>query len=241
LLSIAILDDNIKLLEEYEQLIPVLLKKNNIKGNIVVSTADYKEFVGKVRDQTANVCIIDINLRAEVNGLYIAKCLRKEGIPTEIIFCTGLLEYMPQAFEVNAYNFIVKPVGRNLEKCLLKLDREITTRESCKKTLEIKFGSRIYYIPLDTITHIQRDGSKTVINTINRILEVYISLESLTSQLNDKRFVKCHRATIVNKDYIDYIDRKSKRLVLTNGYECELGPKFCSSSNLKNGSDMNEV
>lgn len=241
MLSIAILDDNIKLLEEYDQLIPVWLNKNNIKGSIVISTTDYKEFIRKVRDQTANVCIIDINLHSDVNGLYIAKCLRKEGIAVEIIFCTGLLEYMPQAFEVSAYNFIIKPVGRNLEKCLVKLDREIEGRESNKKTLEIKFGTRIYYIPLDSITHIRREGSKTLINATNRILEVYDSLESIAARLNDNRFVKCHRASIVNKDHIDYIDKKSKRLVLTNGYECELGSTFLSGNNLKNGSELNEL
>ena len=240
MLSIAILDDNIKLLEEYEQLIPVWLSKNKIKGSIIVSTTDYKEFIRKVRDQTVNVCIIDINLRTEVNGLYIAKCLRKEGIQAEIIFCTGLLEYMPQAFEVNAYNFIIKPVGRNLERCLTKLSREIEVRERCKKILEIKMGTRIYYLPLDSISHIRREGTKTVINTTSRILEVYESLESLESRLNDKKFVKCHRATIVNKDFIDYIDKKSKKLVLTNGYEFELGSTFYSSNSLKDGSELDE-
>lgn len=241
MLSIAILDDNIKLLEEYEQLIPAWFNKNNIKGQIVVATTDYKEFIREVRDQSVNVCIIDINLRSEVNGLYIAKCLRKEKIHTEIIFCTGLLEYMPQAFDVNAYHFIAKPVGSNLEKCLIKLNREIEARESSKSILEIKFGSRIYYVPIESITHIQRVGSKTIINTTNRVLEVYESLESLCSQLNDNRFVKCHRATIVNKDYIDYIDRKRKSLVLTNGYKCELGSKFYSKFYIKDRSDSNAI
>ena len=237
MLSIAILDDNIKILEDYEQLIAACFSKNKIKGQIVTATTDYKEFVKDVRDQCANVCIIDINLRAEVNGLYVAKCLRKEGIKAEIIFCTGLLEYMPQVFDVNAYNFLVKPVGHNLEKCLIKLSREIETRESSKNIIEIKFGSRIYYVPIESITHIQREGSKTIINTTNRVLEVYDSLEALVSQLNDDRFVKCHRAIIVNKDYIDYVDRKNKSLVLTNGYTCELGSKYHSKFYLKDKCD----
>lgn len=237
MLSIAILDDNITMLEEYEQLIPAWFGKNNIKGRIVVATTNYKEFIREVRDQSANICIIDINLKAEVNGLYIAKCLRKEKIPTEIIFCTGLLEYMPQAFDVNAYNFIAKPLGNNLEKCLTKLNREIEARESSKNILEVRFGSRIYYVPIESITHIKREGSKTIINTTNRVLEVYESLETLCTQLNDERFVKCHRATIVNKDYIDYIDKKNRKLVLTNGYICELGSKSCTKLHTKDRSE----
>ena len=226
MLSIAILDDNIRLLEEYEQLIPAWLSKNNIPGQIVVATTDYKEFIREVRDLSANVCIIDINLRAEVNGLYVAKCIRREEISAEIIFCTGMLEYMHQAFDVNAYHFITKPFGHNLEKCLIKLNREFETRETGRNTIEIKFGSRIYYIPKNTITHIRRDGVKTIINTTQRVLEVYDSLDTLCTQLNDKRFIKCHRSTIVNRDYIDYIDKKSKFLFMTNGYKCKTGAKF---------------
>lgn len=238
MLSIAILDDNIKLLEEYEQLIPTWFSKYNIKGHIVVATTDYKEFISQVRDQSANVCIIDINLRAEVNGFYIAKCLRKEKIPVEIIFCTGLLEYISQAFDVNAYHFIVKPVGHNLEKCLIKLGREIETRENSKNTIEIKFGSRIYYVPIASILYIQRKGSKTFINTENRVLEVYDSLDSLCFRLNDKRFVKCHRGIIVNNDYIDFIDKKSRNLMLTNGYRCRLGAKYLSNLDIKRKSEF---
>lgn len=226
MLSIAILDDNIKLLEEYEQIIPAWFRKNNIKGKIIVATTEYREFIREVRRQSVNVCIIDINLQSDVNGLYIAKCLRRENLSVEIIFCTGMLEYMHQAFDVNAYHFITKPVGRNLEKCLIKLNKEIEMREKGKKVIEINSGSRIYFVPVDTIIHMQREGSKTIINTSNRVIEVYDSLDFLILKLNDPRFVKCRRSTIINKDYIDYVDKKNKSIVLTNGLKCKLGTKF---------------
>ncbi len=226
MLSIAILDDNIMLLEEYEQLLPAWFKKNNIKGQIVVATTDYREFVREVREQSVNVCIIDINLRSEVNGIYIAKCLRKEKVKAEIIFCTGMLEYMHQAFDVNAYHFIVKPVSRNLEKCLIKLNKEIEERENRKDIIEFKSGFRVYYIPVDSISHICREGTKSIIYANNRIIEVYDSLESLISQLKDERFIRCHRAIIINKDYLDYVDKRNKDLGLINGFTCKLGSTF---------------
>ncbi len=226
MLSIAILDDNIRLLEDYEQLLPVLFKKNNIKGQVVIATTDYREFIQEVRGQSVNVCIIDINLRSEVNGIFIAKCLRKEKVKAEIIFCTGMLEFMKEAFDVNAYHFIVKPVARKLEQCLIKLNKEIEEREIAKKIIEIKTGSQVFYIPYDSISHICRDGTKSVIYLKNRIIEVYDSLESLISQLNDERFIRCHRAIIINKDYLDYVDKKSKDIVLTNGFRCKLGTTY---------------
>jgi DNA-binding LytR/AlgR family response regulator len=226
MLSIAILDDNIRLLEDYEQLIPVWFNKYNIKGRIIIATTDYKEFIRTVREQSVNVCIIDINLQSEVNGVYIAKCLRKEKIKAEIIFCTGMLEYMQQAFDVNAYHFITKPIGRNLEKCLVKLSKEIAERENSKNVVEIKSGFHVFYVPLDSISHICREGTKSIIYTSNRIIEVYDSLESLISQLKDMRFIRCHRAVIINKEYLDYIDKRNRRIFLTNGFKCKLGSTF---------------
>ncbi len=238
MLSIAILDDNIKVLEEYEQILPAWFSKNNIKGQIVVATTEYREFISEVCRHSVNVCIIDINLRSEVNGLYIARYLRKENIKAEIIFCTGMLEYMQQAFEVNAYHFITKPVGINLEKCLVKLNKEIEERESEKRIFEIKTGSRIYYIPMDSITHMLREGTKTIIHTASRVIEVYESLDSISSRLNDHKFIKCHRAVIVNKDYVEYIDKKNRTVVLTNGFSCRLGTKNNSFSSCSERSSI---
>lgn len=241
MLSIAILDDNIRLLEEYEQLIPSWFAKNKIKGQIVVATTEYKDFISEVRQQAANVCIIDINLRSDVNGIFIAKCLRKENIKAEIIFCTGMLEYIQQAFDVNAYHFITKPVGQNLEKCLLKLSKEIASRESDKKIIEIKSGARIYYVPTESITHVMREGTKTIIYTTNRILEVYESLESLTHRINDAKFIKCHRAVIINRNYIEYVDKKSKNIVLTNGFSFKIGDRYNSfTHNTERGTSLYE-
>ena len=225
MLSIAILDDNIRMLEEYEQILPAWFSKNNIKGQIVAATTDYREFLREVCRNCANVCIIDINLRSEVNGIYIAKYLRKENIRAEIIFCTGMLEFMQQAFDVNAYHFRTKPVGSNLERCLIRLNKEIEEREVNKRIIEFKTGSRVYYVPIDSITHVLRDGTKTIIHTQNKVLEVYESLDSISARMNDKKFIKCHRAVIVNKDYVEYIDKKNRTVVLTNGFSCKLGAR----------------
>ncbi len=226
MLSIAILDDNINLLEVYQQLIPSWFSKHNIKGRIVVATTNYKEFIRTIRAQSINVCIIDINLNSEVNGIYIAKCLRKEKIKAEIIFCTGMLEYIHQAFDVNAYHFITKPIGRNLERCLVKLNNEIEERQNDNSIVPLKSGFRIFYVPISSISHICREGTKSIIYTGTRIIEVYDSLESLVLQIKDVRFIRCHRSVVINKDYLDYIDKKNKNLVLNNGFKCKLGSSF---------------
>lgn len=239
MLSMAILDDNIKVLEEYEQLIPTWFSRNGISGRIVAATTDYREFINTVREQSVNVCLIDINLQSEVNGLYVAKLIRKERINTEIIFCTGMLEFMHQAFDVNAYHFIIKPVGSNLERCLVKLNKEMACRQKMKGILEIRTRSRIYYLSHDSISHILREGTKTIIFSSDNVIEVYESLESIVSKLDSEKFIKCHRSSIVNKDFIKYIDKKNRTIILTNGYQGKLG-QFGASSLINERSPLNE-
>jgi len=226
MLSIAILDDDMNVLEEYERTIPSWLKRNNIQGKIITATTDYKQFIREIRDQQANVCILDVNLRTEVNGVTIARLIRKENIRIEIIFCTGFLEYMPQAFDVQAYNFVPKSNNSQLEHCLVKLANDIIKREVGMKTLEIKYGSRVYYVPHNEIVYIQRICGKTIINCTDKILEIYDSLESITDKLSNPIFKQCHRSTIVNIEFIDFVDIKQKYISLRNGCKCELGPKY---------------
>ncbi len=223
MLSVAILDDNMKVLEQYEELLPQWFDRNGIKGRIIAATTDYNEFISVVKEQAANVCLIDINLQSEINGLYVARRIRRENVNTEIIFCTGMLEYMHKAFDVNAYHFIIKPVGRDLERCLVKLYREIEARQKKKGVLEVRTRSRMYYISHDKISHILRVGTKTVIYCSGNTIEVYESLDSLISKLDSERFVKCCRSQIINRDFIEYIDKKSRTVVLTNGYKGRLG------------------
>jgi DNA-binding LytR/AlgR family response regulator len=226
MLSIAILDDDMRVLEEYERSIPLWIRRNNIQGKIITATTDYKQFIREIRDQQANVCILDVNLRTDVNGITIARLIRKENIRIEIIFCTGFLEYMPQAFDVQAYNFVPKSNNAQLEHCLVKLANDIIRREAGIKTLEIKYGSRVYYVPHSEIVYIQRIGTKTIVNCTNKVLEIYESLEFIAEKLNNPRFRQCHRSTIVNIEFIDFVDTKQKYISLRNGSKCELGPKY---------------
>jgi DNA-binding LytR/AlgR family response regulator len=239
-LSIAILDDNIKVLEMYEELIPCWFARNGIKGRLVTATSDCNEFLEAVRKRSVNVCIIDINLRSEISGLHVAKKIRQEKLNTEIIFCTGMLEYMHKAFDVNAYHYIIKPIGKNLEKCLIKLYREIEARQSRNNVFVLKTKSDIFYITHDSISHIVRQGNKSIIYSSGNMYEVYDSLDSIIAKLDADKFIKCCRSQVINRDYIRQIDKANRKVVLTNGYEGKLG-RLKSFRQILKGAADNEV
>ncbi len=73
ILSIATLNDNVKLSEEHVQLIPILCNKIISTCKIVITATDYKEFFYELQTQNANVYVIYINLKSEVKGLFVTQ------------------------------------------------------------------------------------------------------------------------------------------------------------------------
>lgn len=230
MLSVAILEDNNKVLSDYQKLLPEWFDKSKIDGHIILATSDPKEFISVVSSNTVNVCIMDISLNCNVNGMYLAKQIRKAGSQCEIIFMTGCLEYIYQAFDVQAYKFIEKPGWSTLEKVLIKLSKDINNRSVNRRSyIDIKCNSEVFFIPLSDITYIERVKTKTNVYAKNCVYYTYEGLEELALRINDPRFKRCHRSIFVNIEYIYRLDQKRKILTLTTGSNCDIGPKYYSN------------
>ena len=225
MINIAVLDDEHELLAEYQKQIPYLLKKNKIDGELIIATDSPDEFLEKVKSRNINICILDINLRTNTNGMHIAKQIRENDFPCEIIFMTGFLEYTLKAFDVQAFNYIQKPGWDELEKTLVKYKEQNVLRRA-KKTVSIKCGSEVYFINCDDIFCIEHVGTKTTVYTSFSEYQTYEGLEELVKRIEDDRFTRIHRSAFINSEFIEKIDFKNKEVSLTNGSTYKIGPKF---------------
>jgi len=227
-LFFAILEDDRNILRYYESEIESILEKNKIPGKVICASDDPEHFMSIVKTYTVNVCIIDINLKKGTNGMHIAREIRRLKIPTEIIFITGHLQYMKDAFVVRAFDYIEKPVTyESLAKCILRLYRDIDIEKSTKqKVIKVKSGTAIYHIPVDEIFYIEHFNFKSIIMTEDRKIETYESLVNLAKMLPKDKFKQCHRSIWVNTSYIDMVDLKNDEIKLKNGMRCSLGKTF---------------
>ncbi|PYG88513.1 LytTR family two component transcriptional regulator [Ruminiclostridium sufflavum DSM 19573] len=229
MLNIGVLDDNLNTLENYKNLLSEWFLKHNIKGNLILASTDPDEFMKAVKTNTINVCIIDINLRNEVNGMYLAEQVRDSSESIDIIFFTGCLDFVFKAFEIRAYRFICKPEWDVLEDTLVKLSKEKVQNELLKEPkLQIKCNSEVYFVPKNTINYIAHLNRKTIIYTKYGEHSTYESLEELESRISDTRFKRCHRSALVNCEKIYCIDFKNKKIKLLDGTSCDIGPKYIS-------------
>jgi len=227
MINIAVLDDESYLVKEYERHINLWIEKNELDGNLILATTSPDKFIDIVSSKLVNVFIIDINLRKSTNGMYIAKQIRKVNSACEIIFLTGCLEYIQQAFDVHAYQFIPKPGLDALKRTLITLSREKLMHR--KKCIDIKCGSQVFFVPISEITYIEHLRNKTVVYTIDSEYSTYEGLENLVKRINDTRFKRCHRSIFININYLHCLDIKNKNLILKNGVSCSIGHKYCSS------------
>ena len=116
-------------------------------------------------------------------------------------FTTILKEYVFDAFEVEAYDYLVKPLEKN--HFHRTMDRGLQTLERrTAKTIIVRQGSDCVVVPLDDIVYCEVQGRKIYLHKKDSaVVNYYEKLENLERQV-DRRFFKCHRSYLVNLDFV---------------------------------------
>lgn len=130
-----------------------------------------------------------------------AKILRQRNRDVLLIFVTVLKECVFDAFEVEAYDYLIKPPDRN--RFRRTMDRAVRALEQRReKSIVIRKGSLCEMILLSEIVYCEVQGRKIYIHQNNRkVVDYYDRLESLEKDV-DERFFRCHRSYLVNLGYV---------------------------------------
>ena len=116
-----------------------------------------------------------------------------------MIFITFLKEYVLYAFEVEALDYIYKPIEQKRLENALK--RAIKHYQKENKGILIQNKNCYQTIKLEEIYYCEVMNRKLYLHLQHDVIEYYGKLQEIQKQL-DKRFLKCHRSYIVNMDYI---------------------------------------
>ncbi|KOS63918.1 LytTR family DNA-binding domain-containing protein [Lysinibacillus sp. FJAT-14222] len=173
-----------------------------------------KELLQDSKFEQVDCVFLDIQLGVN-NGLELAKQLLQSIHKPEIIFATAYDEYALQAFEVNAFDYILKPfeqerVQSAVEKLVAKRRATQTkTMETLKHLqldkldkLTVYVNDRILLIKIQEILYCTSEDSKTIVVTEQGRYFASESLAALEKKLTLKGFVRVHRAFVVNLEYI---------------------------------------
>lgn len=147
-----------------------------------------------------DVIFLDIQME-QPNGLETAKMLRQRGNHSLLIFVTVLKECVFDAFEVEAFDYFIKPLDsgrfrRTMDRTIKALQR----REA--KSIVVQRGTSCEVVPLEQILYCEVQGRKIYIHKNDgTMIDYYDRLENLERRM-DGRFFRCHRSYLVNLEYV---------------------------------------
>lgn len=151
------------------------------------------------------VVFLDVEMNG-TSGIDCAKIIADLNPKTKIIFATAHDEYMPQAFEVYAFDYLVKPfdverVNRTLNRIGSGLKpKEIPAgvrRERGSDRLLIKGKESASFVETADIVLIQREEGNTVIYTTNDNYVTSAALSELEARLDPMQFMRSHKSYIM--------------------------------------------
>ena len=205
---------------EDESGIRKLLRKiiENKDGFEIVGECDnVSEAVSLFTKTKAEVIFLDIEINGS-NGLECAKIISDMEPKTKIIFATAHSEYMSEAFEVYAFDYIVKPF--NVERVYHTLDRVKTFAETAEmehldkiikyerglEKLLVKGKESMSFVDINEIILVQRENSSTVIYTKKDAFITSASLSDIEGKLDGEQFMRSHKSYLINISQIKKIE-----------------------------------
>ena len=212
MIKIAICDDE-KNIRAY---ISSLVRKQNIECEITeYASADEYLSAGKEYE----LLFLDIEMKSTVShmdGISMAKQIRqiKHTKQPIIIFVTGHEKYVYDAFDVGAFQYLLKPVEeRKFAEIFRRASEQIISeKERQKKPLVVRYANTSKVIPIDNIYYMESLRHKVIIHMKNGELEYYARIGDLEQELQGQFFC-IHKGYLVNLAYVDEYSKTEVTLV----------------------------
>ena len=168
-----------------------------------------------------DLLFLDIELNAAgLDGMALARQIREGNSAAQpvIIFVTGYERYVFDAFDVGAFQYLLKPVDE--EKFAQVFARAVEQIEAGRvqpqlsHALTLQSAGTSRTVPLDSIYYIESSNHKVVLRLKDGEFSCYAKIRDLEAELGDQ-FCRVHKGYLVNLAYVEGYSKTE--LMLTNG------------------------
>ncbi len=192
------------------------LLKDYLEIDIIGEAKNGEEGIALIKEQKPDLVFLDINMPG-MNGFEMLKHL--EEIP-RVIFVTAYDEYALKAFEVNALDYILKPVDpERLREAIQKLSSEddfvsvqsagIARKDrflTVNDRVFIKDGEKCWFVELSKVRMLESDGNYVKVYFDNFRPLILRSLNSFEERLDPEHFFRANRKFIINLQWVSSIE-----------------------------------
>ena len=211
MIKIAIVDDD----RQSRLTLEENLEKYSVEENVEFSVTHYSDSDYFLRDYSKQYGIVFLDVEMPgVNGIEVAKRLRKTDTSVILVFVTNFGKYAIDGYEVDALDFIVKPVTYYGLKLKIKRAVERLAKEN-DATIDVSSYDRITRIKQKDVYYVEVREHGLSIHTVDGVVQSYGSLKKLEATLDKTAFSRCNHCYLVNLGHVKVIKRFE--LTLDNG------------------------
>jgi len=225
----------------------------DIAGVEVVGSAMDGEAAGEgIAELKPDLVILDVQMPAK-SGLAVAAGLEEEDRP-EIVFVTAFEQYAPDAFDVEAADYLLKPVRLDrLRQAVERARRRRAARSALTRTAELEAEMRalcstppaqangyqdalwvpgrtgMVRVPMTSVDWIEAAKDYVLLHTTTRSYILRATMGALEQKLDPTEMMRVHRSAFVRPGAVQEIERPGKGMLalkLADGAVVQVGPNY---------------
>lgn len=185
---------------------------------VIGEAADGQSAVKGIRELGPRLVFLDV----QMPGLLGTDVLRQIEKPPYVLFTTAYSEHAVTAFELGAVDYLLKPFGpRRLAAAMERVRAIIGTpppgdsvervtdamSEGPIDRLFVRLGASLVPVSVERISHLEADGDYVIVHVDGARHVLHIALSAIEARLDAKRFMRVHRAHVVNLDQVKSFKR----------------------------------
>ena len=202
-MQIAIVEDE----KAYRNILLLYLRQFQQENGIKVEIKEFENGNQIIWDYKPyyDVIFMDIEMQG-MNGLEVARYIRKVDEQVLIVFSTNAVRYAVQGYEVGALDFIVKPITYTSFK--MKMQKIVRQMErNWETSITLMKNDEMYKIPSTGVYYIEVSNHQLIYHTDQGDITVWKSLKSVEVSLENMHFAKCNRCYLVNLLHVQSIKK----------------------------------
>ena len=186
------------------------LLENHPEVEVIDEAVNADEALEKIEKQDPDVIFLDIQMPGKT-GFELLESL--ERVP-QVIFTTAYDEFALKAFEVNALDYLLKPIqAERLAESIQKIQTRAKEKSEAKTEklgsqdqVFVKDGDKCWFVRLSEVRLFESDGNYIKVYFDNYKPMIHKSLNALDERLDDRSFFRASRKHIINLGWVESID-----------------------------------
>lgn len=207
MIRISVIDDEHEEALGIQRMLRQALDARHESAEIAVYTSA-QAFLQTYTSGQSDIIFLDIQM-PEMDGMTCAQRIRQADPGVILIFVTSMVQYAVQGYQVEAMDYIVKPVSPNLlehslHRALKRLGR--------KKTITIRSADGLCSMDAEELLYAEAVNHRVILHTKAEEISCAQTLSAMEDQLKGSGFFRCHAAFLVNLKHVQHVEGNDLRL-----------------------------